>query len=404
MMNIIAKFANEINLTKNNREILATYNKFLTLYANTNFKDYTFIVGTDDSIGVQQNGYIKQLVKKQYHYKDKQNIFTMDLLNSYEYFFILTSNFKEHFGLGMSLFVDTNMAGFFANFIKNNGQEGHELVKQVVESSNINLNFLFYVFENIYNPNRKKTHSKADEILDNLCKFNSLYRDKYIHNKTLKINEQYYMQMKDFLLNNFDEKILAEYNFIYAYLIYAFVEKNSPNFDIKQSIRNILQIMQENGTNYSELLEFIYSYLKERKNNKFFNVVKTQSYERIKENIKNMSWDIFFYYSTRYQMTHFAKEANFGFPIFATKDKKFFENYATSFKNKMLVIKDNKFEFCIRKPNQNTQEIQELCGDIGDNFQRDKLKDETSKYIISQRALKNAEICLKSFLSNGVKK
>lgn len=103
-------------------------------------------------------------------------------------------------------------------------------------------------------------------------------------------------------------------------------------------------------------------------------------------------------------MTHFAKEANFGFPIFATKDKKFFENYATSFKNKILVIKDNKFEFCIRKPNQNTQEIQELCGDIGDNFQRDKLKDETSKYIISQRALKNAEICLKSFLSNGVKK
>ena len=52
----------------------------------------------------------------------------------------------------------------------------------------------------------------------------------------------------------------------------------------------------------------------------------------------------------------------------------------------------------------NTQEIQEFCGDIGDNFQRDKLKDETSKYIISQRALKNAEICLKSFLSNGVKK
>lgn len=403
MMNIIAKFANEINLTKNNREILDTYKKFLTLYANTNFKDYTFIVGTDDSIGVQQNGYIKQLVKKQYHYKDKQNIFTMDLLNAYEYFFILTSNFKEHFALDMSLFVDTNMAGFFANFIKNNGQEGHELVKQVVESSNINLNFLFYVFENIYNPNRKKTHSKADEILDNLCKFNSLYRDKYIHNKTLKINEQYYMQMKNFLLNNFDEKILAEYNFIYAYLIYAFVEKNSPKFDIKQSIRNILQIMQENGTNYSELLEFIYSYLKNG-NNVFFNVVKTQSYEKIKENIKNMSWDIFFYYSTRYQMTHVAKEANFGFPIFATKDKKFFENYATSFKNKMLVIKDNKFEFCIRKPNQNTQEIQELCGDIGDNFQRDKLKDEASKYIISQRTLKNAEICLKSFLSNGVKK
>lgn len=95
MMNIIAKFANEINLTKNNREILDTYKKFLTLYANTNFKDYTFIVGTDDSIGVKQNGYIKQLVKKQYHYKDKQNIFTMDLLNSYKYFLYLLAISKS---------------------------------------------------------------------------------------------------------------------------------------------------------------------------------------------------------------------------------------------------------------------------------------------------------------------
>ena len=199
------------------------------------------------------------------------------------------------------------------------GKESHELVKQVVESSNINLNFLFYVFENIHNPNKEKHCTKSYDILDNLCKFNSLYRDEYIHNKVLKINEQYYMQMKNFLLNNFDEKILAEYNFIYAYLIYAFVEKNSPNFDIKQSIRNILQIMQENGTNYSKLLEFIYSYLKERKNNKFFNVVKTQSYEKIKENIKNMSWDIFFYYSTRYQNDTLCQRSKFWFSYFCNK-------------------------------------------------------------------------------------
>ena len=53
---------------------------------------------------------------------------------------------------------------------------------------------------------------------------------------------------------------------------------------------------------------------------------------------------------------------------------------------------------------KHTRNSRKLCGDIGDNFQRDKLKDEASKYIISQRALKNAEICLKSLLSNEVKK
>lgn len=57
----------------------------------------------------------------------------MDLLNSYKYFFILTSNFKEHFALDISLFVDTNMAGFFANFIKNNRRESHELANKLLK-------------------------------------------------------------------------------------------------------------------------------------------------------------------------------------------------------------------------------------------------------------------------------
>lgn len=208
--------------------------------------------------------------------------------------------------------------------------------------------------------------------------------------------------MKDFLFNNFDEKIFAEYHFICAYLIYAFIEKNSSNFDIKKSIHNILQIMQANGTNYSELLEFIYSYFKNG-NNVFFNVVKTQSYKKIVKGINNIGLDIFFYYSTRLQMTYFSKEADFGFPIFATMDKKFIENYTALFENRILVIKGNTLEYCIRKPSQNMKEIQELCGNIEEHFQRNKLKDETNKYILSQQIIENAKMCLKYLLSNGTK-
>lgn len=402
MRDIIAQFANEINFAQNNKEILDTYKNFLVLYSDTDFKDYIFIMGTDDSIGVQSSGYIKQLIKKQYPYRDKQTIFTMDLLDSYKYFFVLSSNHKEYFGLDLSLFLDTNMAGIFANFIENSEKESHELVKQIAENPHINLNFLFYVCENIHNPNRTDTNTKACNIIDNLCKFNSIYRDEYKSNKTLNINKQHYTQMKDFLLNNFDEKIFAEYNFICAYLIYAFIEKNSSNFDIKKSIHNILQIMQENGTNYSELLEFIYFYFKNG-NNVFFNVVKTQPYAEIVKRINNIGLDIFFYYTTRYQIANVAKEADFGFPIFATMDKKFIENYTALFENRILVIKGNTLEYCIRKPSQNMKEIQELCVNIEEHFQRNKLKDETNKYVLSQQVIENAKMCLKSFLSNGTK-
>lgn len=185
MRDIIAQFANEINRAQNNGDILSVYKKFLVLYSDTDFKDYIFIVGTDDSIGVQSSGYIKQLIKKQYPYRDKQTIFTMDLLDSYKYFFVLSSNHKEYFGLDLSLFLDTNMAGIFANFIENSEKESHELVKQIAENPHINLNFLFYVCENIHNPNRTDTNTKACNIIDNLCKFNSIYRDEYKSNKTL---------------------------------------------------------------------------------------------------------------------------------------------------------------------------------------------------------------------------
>lgn len=397
MKNIIANFASEINSTKNNKDILDIYEGFLALYLNTDFRNYIFVVGTNDFVGVQSSKNIKTLIKKRYFYENKKEIFTIDLLNSYEHFLILSSNFKESFGIHLSLFLDTNMAGIFSKFITSSGKQSHELVEKVATNSYVDLNFLFYLFENIYNPNKKDVNEKAYEILDNLCQFNSLYKDEYIKNKTLKHNEQYYLQMRDYLFNNFDEKTLAEYNFIYAYLIYAFVEKNSSTFDIKKSTLNILQIMQENGTNYSELFEFVYSYFK-NSNNTFFNAVKTQTYKEIKKSLKNMSWDIYFYYSIRYQMMYFSEDADFGFPIFVTMDKKFIENYANLFENQILAIKDNKLEYCIRKPSKNTQEIQEFCKDINDNFQRNKLGDSTSRYILSQQMVSNAEFCLRNFL------
>ena len=97
-------------------------------------------------------------------------------------------------------------------------------------------------------------------------------------------------------------------------------------------------------------------------------------------------------------MMYFSEDADFGFPIFATMDKKFIENYANLFENQILAIKDNKLEYCIRKPSKNTQEIQEFCKDINDNFQRNKLGDNTSRYILSQQMVSNAEFCLRNFL------
>lgn len=404
---ILYDFGNAVFDLKNNKEILDIYREFLDLYDKDGFSDYTFIVGTNDSIGVEGSKTIKNYLDKKILDGNNNIIYTYDILNSYEYFFVLKKDLKdERFGIHFSLFLDTNVAGLFSKFIETKGESTHKIIEKVMNSNFLELNFLFYYYENIKNPD-KKCSEKAMNTLENLCKFNSLYRDKFAQNRSLEYNSEYFAKMYDYFKkdlkdkSNSSNKIFAEYNYIYTYLIFAFLEKNNPSFNTQDSFIHMLHIMQEAGTNYSELLEFIYDYFKNG-NNKFFRAVKTEKYDKIIEKIKNMSWDIFFYYSIRHSLSSDLKRANFGYPIFATMDEKFTENYSLLFENKILVFKNNRIQYCLRKPKGLTEEMQNVivARNIEDKFQRAKLIDDNERYHSSLRLKENAERCLKNLLEN----
>lgn len=385
-------FSNQIITLENNREIVEAYKGYLQKYSHTDFGDYTFIVGTNDSIGVSDSNFIKSLSNKQFSIDDR-TIYTYDILNNYQYCLLLNKNFEENFGIHVSCVIDTNIAGLFSKFISENKTNG--FIEEILHSPYIDLNFLCFVMENIHNPYRDLgCKDKQMSILDNLCKFNSLYRDIYIKDRTLQINDKHYSNMFNFLKNNFQEYALADYNFVYTYLAYAFLEKNSKEFNIEYSLNRVITLMQENGTNYSELLEFIYIYFKNG-NNKFFNATNTETQEEICKKIQNMSWDIFLYYFSRYSVTHHIEGANFGFPIFATMDKRFTENYPTLFKGKVIVLKNNQFQCILRKPNEVTEKIQKILTNKKDqDFQRDKQINPIERYQLALRLKNHATMLL----------
>ncbi|HJE65595.1 MAG TPA: hypothetical protein K8V51_00845 [Campylobacter avium] len=395
---MVKEFLRKVLNLKRNKDIFDSYRNFLN--ACHEGEKYTFIVGTNDSIGVQQSKDIKRMIDREYDVEGKSNkIYTYDIFPNYEYFICLDPGMFSNkiFGIELSLCLDTNTAGLFSEFIETGGKHKSKIVECVSSSSNISLNILFYLLENIKDPDKQSISLRAKDIFDNLCKFNSLDR-KSLDNKVLLYNQNYYKEMRDYLLYHFDDKIFAKYNFIYSYLVFAFLERNSANFELEKSFLYILKIMQENGTNYSELLEFIYNYFKNG-NNGFFRAVKTGSFDEVRLKIHNMTWDIFFYYSMRYNFTECMEDAKFGYPIFATMDKHFTDNYKSLFSNKAIVIANNTVEYCVRDYSRNGLDIMDICGNIKDDFQRYKIIDDKEGYQLSLELKEQSEKLLKKFMS-----
>lgn len=394
---MVKEFLLEVLNLKSNKDILDSYRNFLNT-CNEGEK-YTFIVGTNDSIGVQQSRDIKRMIDREYDVEGKSNkIYTYDIFPNYEYFICLDPGMFSNkiFGIELSLCLDTNMAGLFSEFIETGGKCKSKIVECVSSSSNISLNILFYLLENIKYPDKQSISLRTMKIFDNLCKFNSLEREYLGGDGILRYNQNHYEKMRNFLLYDFSDEIFAEYDFVYAYLVFAFLEKNSTNFELKESFFHILTIMQENGTNYSELLEFILNYFKNG-NNKFFRAVKTESFAEIRSKIHNMAWDIFFYYSMRYSFTQCIEGAKFGYPVFATMDKHFTDSYKNLFNNKVIVMANNVVEYCVRDYSNNILEIMDIYGDIEDNFQKDKIIDTKARYQLSLDLKERSERLLNNF-------
>ncbi|MBZ7986238.1 hypothetical protein AVANS14531_07795 [Campylobacter sp. Cr9] len=385
-------------------KILELYKYYLNKYDD--FKRYSFIVGTNDKTGAVDN----PLIRKYRHEPNQDtlysiknglketsqtmDLFTIDILNSYKYFMVLRSDFKEQFRTSLNITLDANVVSFIAKFIENNEIDTNvfrskddllffePFIQDIFKDRIDDVNIFCYIAE-ILSHKQYDSDLKTDKLysnIENLCKFKSLDLEYFNQTGILKYDVKNFKNMYGFFRNNLNNfEINIGFNYIYFYFILAIISKNSKDFDIKKSIKHIFDYMQENGTNFSELLEFILDYF-EHGSNGFMNInerLKKINYEEAVKDIKNMCWDITYYYSMRevLNLNNSHVKEDFIFPIYITKDKKFTQNYIALFKNKIIVYKDNKFIGIARQESELTKRLMDYIGNPTKDFQREKISD-----------------------------
>ena len=337
----LEKFLQEITYLDKNTDIYKIYRSFLSDCIDSS--RFSFIVGTNDFLGVKNSNKLREFHGTYDLEGGKNKIYVYDSISDFDYILHLDKDFTEQIPIYLHIVLDANLIGIFSNFIETNGEISNSLIEKILNSDNIDIDFLFYMFEDTLNPD-KSNQEKSLKKIENLCKFKSIYKDEYRKSKTLKINEHHSQGIYSSLINNASilrDSMICDYNFIYSYLILAYIEKISNNFDLEKSALNVYNLMKENGTKFIDLFCFIYEYLSKNTSDSFFKIDKNSQYDSVVKTIKSMSWDIFYYYSSRHFITQNGmSDVKFAYPIFATTDKAFTQNYRNFFNHKIGLIEN----------------------------------------------------------------
>ena len=337
----LEKFLQEITYLDKNTDIYKIYRSFLSDCIDSS--KFSFIIGTNDSLGVKNSNKLREF-HGAYDLEDGKNkIYVYDSISDFDYILYLDKDLTEQIPICFYIILDANLIGNFSNFVETNGETSNSLIEKILNSDNIDIDFLFYMFEDTLNP-IKSNKEKSFKKIENLCKFKSIDRGEYRKSKTLKINEQHSQKIYDFLIKNASilrDSMICDYDFIYSYLVLAYIEKVSNNFDLEKSALNIYNLMKANGTKFIDLFCFIHEYFSKNTSDSFFKISKNSQYDSAVKTIKSMSWDIFYYYSSRYFIAQNGMtDIKFAYPIFATTDKAFTQNYRNFFNHKIGLIEN----------------------------------------------------------------
>lgn len=309
----LESFVRDIIYLTDNKEIFRIYKKYLK--SGEEFKNIDFIIGINDSTTVNSSRILTSINDKVYQLKNK--LYLYNSIINFNYFLFLNSDLKEKFNAVSNIFLDTNSAGIISKFIENEGEIVDNFIMDYFREGIFNISFIFYAFENLYNPYKNMINEKSKNILKNLCKFNSIGKNYEIYKNTIKFtyNKSYAEQMYNKFMYAFDEQtniklsncilkfkfgdyfcyLIAMFNQIYSLLLLPFTEKNGSKFNIEKSICNLYNIMHKYGCKNFSLLQFIFQYFK-NDNNEFFNATDPNN---AKEKILNMSWDILSSYTNK---------------------------------------------------------------------------------------------------------
>lgn len=148
----LEKFLQEITYLDKNTDIYKIYRSFLSDCIDSS--EFSFIVGTNDSIGVEHSKKLREFHGTYDLEGGKNKIYVYDSISDFDYILYLDKDFTEQIPIYLHIILDANLIGIFSNFIETNGEISNSLIEKILNSDNIDIDFLFYMFEDTLNPDK----------------------------------------------------------------------------------------------------------------------------------------------------------------------------------------------------------------------------------------------------------
>lgn len=394
---IIKIFCKEITNLKENRQIVSIYKRYLSEYPN--FKDYVFIVGTNDKSFISQD-LLCQIFDLTY---DKFSI--KSPLSNYKYILILDKNIdKKDKQIDISIYVDSNSLGLFIQKDQKTGLYkaiNNNPISDFVIKNNLDINPMLYINEDFWNINHtysqdiQKEQNKYDtkiKKLKALFEFQNYdikdpvkleqivdYKMHFFTNNYIGKNCENFINIdgspiyidknnKDYFVNFNGYKYL-NHTFIYSYLLLMFI-LSFKKTSYQEKFIEFVNITRKYGPMFLNLLSFAYEYFKNKTQvDKFMNFdLKQWSFERIRTEASNKAWDIFNFYEIENTSLFKQDSADAGIGLFLSGDTDFISSFIKNSKKRILIVNQNKR--ILTGYNSNMQHIDELVQNLSCNLKQ----------------------------------
>jgi len=363
----ILKFCEEIIGLETNRDIVEIYKSYLHNFQI--FENYSFMVGTDDDMFIQQD-ILRQIVNLKY---DKFSF--KSSLSAYKNILLLDKNInKIEKNIDISIYIDSNSLGLFIEKDNNTfvpkDKDSNPISKFIFEH-NLDINPQPYIDEDFINSHHTYSMDYERELqkydiklkkLSALFKFQNLdVKDMFLLDNIVRRKLYFfthnYLEEDCTICRNIDNSPIyldikkqeywfnfngfkyLNHTFIYSYVLLMFA-LSFEKISYSEKIIKFAKKMRKSGPMLLEVLNFAYEYLKDvSKMKEFMNFdIKQWSLDKIFQEANNRAWDIFCFYEIQNIEVFKNKKADFGIGFFLSGDKKFINSYIQFSKRRIVLI------------------------------------------------------------------
>lgn len=349
--------------------ISEAYDKYQYHLKNKNdeLKNIVFVVGVDN---YNSDFYISN-IQSFINTNQNNKAFVVTPFPQYNNINVFCSEYFESIPIDSTLLVDSNAINYFYYFYVQNIEldkkeeekyrafENNELIESIFKND-IDINYLPYAFEDFLNPFRinknieyTKRKIKAVMFLTNIDR--EFYKlTKQFRINTYLLNQEGFDNFDDFYasrikyletIKDTQQTIFADY-FLFTGFLIAIYNVNKQEIKNIEKMKIILEMMHSTGRLLSGLIYFASKYFNEDKDAKTFLELNTK--KNSIEQFRNKGWDIFLFHTGVRFTSNSNQNVLFGYPMFLTQDKIFFNGYLKNILNIGLIIdKNEKNEFPI---------------------------------------------------------